>query len=133
MTILRHEAVRFSRYGLIGLINNAALYLLFVALVYLSISPVLTAGLCYVFGVAMSYALNRRWAFASNRSHAHDLPRFLAAYGVGLASTLITIAILIKWLPPEIAQLLNIGITAVIIYSMLHILQFGTRGSDNAH
>lgn len=133
MTKMQGEAKRFSKYSIIGLVNNAGLYVLFVGLVYLGVSPVVTAGLCYVIGVATSYMLNRRWAFESANSHTHDLPRFLAAYGVGFVSTLATIALLVVWIRPEIAQILNIGITAVVIYTMLRLLRFGTAGNDHAH
>lgn len=133
MRNLSGETRRFSKYGIIGLVNNAALYLLFVLLVTLGIRPVLTAGLCYILGVAISYVLNRRWTFESTNSHARDLPRFVVAYGVGLASTLVTIYVLLFWLPPEIAQILNIGITALVIYGMLRLLRFGTGWSDHAH
>ncbi|MEP1202184.1 MULTISPECIES: GtrA family protein [Rhodobacterales] len=133
MKRLRTEASRFTKYGVIGLVNNAVLYAVFVLLVYLGISPVIVAGICYVLGVSASYVLNRRWAFESTNSHARDLPRFLTAYGTGLLSTLATIYVLILWLPPEIAQLLNIAITAVVIYTMLRLLRFGSDASDHAH
>lgn len=133
MTMLRSEARRFSKYGIVGLGSNAVLYLLFVLLVFLGLSPVVTAGICYVLGVVASYVLNRRWSFGSPNSHARDVPRFALAYGVGLVSTLVTISLLLLWLPPEVAQILNIGITALIIYAMLRLLRFGVEGSGNAH
>ena len=130
---MRGEAKRFSKYSIIGLVNNAGLYVLFVGLIYVSVSPVMAAGICYVLGVAIAYLLNRRWAFESSTSHMQDLPRFLAAYGVGLLSTLVTIALLVRWMPAEIAQILNIGITAVVIYTMLRILRFGAGENSHVH
>lgn len=126
MTKLLIEAQRFSKYGIIGLVNNAALYVLFVGIVYLGVSPVVAAGICYVLGVIISYLLNRRWAFGNSNRHSHDIPRFLLAYGVGLASTLVTISVLLLWLPTELAQILNIGITACVIYGVLRLVRFGT-------
>ncbi|WP_425404939.1 GtrA family protein [Hwanghaeella sp.] len=132
MTNLLVEAQRFSKYGIIGLINNAALYALFVVVVYLGISPVAAAGTCYVLGVIISYLLNRRWAFGSSNSHSHDFPRFILAYGVGLVSTLATISVLLIWLPPQVAQILNVGITACVIYGMLRLVSFGIE-KDHAN
>ena len=133
MTKLQGEAKRFSKYGLIGLVNNLVLYILFVLLVQVGVQPVLVSGICYILGVAFSYTLNRRWTFTSQSSHTHDLPRFLTAYAVGLVSTVVTMTVLLFWLPPEIAQLLNIIITAIVIYTMLRLLNFGEgyRGSAN--
>lgn len=127
------EARRFSRYGIVGLATNLSLYLVFLLLLGLGVSPVMSAGLCYALGVAMSYLLNRRWTFGSNDSHGRDLPKFLLAYGVGFASTLLTISLLLFWLPAELAQILNIGITAVVIYTCLRLLRFGERKSGHAH
>ena len=130
---MRGEAKRFSKYSIIGLVNNAGLYVLFVGLIYVSVSPVMAAGICYVLGVAIAYLLNRRWAFESSNSHMRDLPRVLAAYGVGLLSTLVTIALLVRWMPAEIAQILNVLITAVVIYTMLRILRFGAGENGHVH
>lgn len=133
MTRIQREAKQFSKYGIIGLANNLILYLLFVLLIHMGVQPVLTAGICYVLGVAISYGLNRRWTFTSRSSHARDLPRFLVAYAAGLVSTVTAITILLLWLPPEIAQLFNIVITAVVIYMMLRLLKFGEGQSGPAN
>lgn len=126
------ELGRLLRYGIVGLTTNGALYLAFIALLRLGVGPTVAAGLCYVLGVALSYALNRRWTFASEASHGRDLPRFLLAYGIGLASTMATITLLLRWLRPELAQVLNIGITALVIYASLRLVRFGQREGANA-
>lgn len=123
----KDEINRISRYGIVGIATNLSLYLLFLALLHLGLTPILAAGTCYCFGVALSYQLNRLWTFSSADSHRRDLPKFLLAYGMGLASSLLTITWLIDWLPPELAQILNIGITAIVIYSSLRALSFGQR------
>jgi putative flippase GtrA len=127
------EARRFSRYGIVGLATNLSLYLVFVLLLRLGVSPLMSVGLCYGLGVVMSYLLNRRWTFASNDRHGRDLPKFLLAYGVGLVSTLLTISLLLRWLPAELAQIVNIGITAVVIYICLRLLRFGMGTSGHAY
>lgn len=125
MTRLVSESQTFLKYGVVGLLNNAGLYLLFVLLVTLGVSPIATAGLCYVLGVCLSYALNRRWTFKSKGGHGQDALKFLTAYGIGFLSTLVTIWVLLQWFPPEVAQVVNIGVTAVVIYCALRILRFG--------
>ena len=124
---------RFVRYGLVGVLINLLGYGLFLGLHYAGMPPVMAASLCYVAGVAMSYMLNRSWTFASSDSHLRDLPKFLLAYGIGLASTLLTIALLTLWLPPELAQILNIALTALVIYASLRLLRFGRQGGEHAH
>jgi putative flippase GtrA len=84
----------FSRYTAIGAAATAVHYGVLVTLVErcgLAPAPAAAAGaLC---GAATAYAGNRRFTFASSRTHAQALPRFLA---VALASAL-TSALLV-WL-----------------------------------
>jgi putative flippase GtrA len=128
-----NEIQRLYRYGVIGIASNGSLYLLFVLLLHFDLAPPVAAGVCYGLGVMMSYVLNRRWTFSSADSHCRDLPKFLIAYGVGLVSTLLTITLLILWLPPELAQIVNIGLTALIIYGCLRLSRFGQKGDGHAN
>jgi|SRR5579863_4611306 len=133
MTFVRTEFRRLSRYSIVGLTTNLSLYLVFVLLLHSGATPTLAAGLCYVFGVGLSYLLNRRWTFASRGSHRQDLLKFLLAYGIGLFSTLVTITLLTHWLHAEMAQILNIGITALVIYGSLRLFRFGRQEGADAH
>lgn len=130
MNRLRKEAGRLSRYGIVGLASNLLLYILFILLLWTGIPPVAAAGICYVAGVCLSYTLNRTWTFGSSDSHGRDVPKFLLAYAIGLCSTLLTIGILIRWMPPELAQILNVGLTAIVIYVSLVLLRFGGQVAD---
>lgn len=116
------------RYAITGIVTNGMLYLLFVALIRLGLPPVSTAALCYALGLTLSYALNRRWSFKSQASHRRDLPRFLFSYGVGFLATMVFITVLMRWMSAEIAQFLNIGLTAVTIYLCLRLTRFGHIG-----
>lgn len=127
------EVRRFSRYGIVGLGTNLSLYLVFLLLLRLTVQPVAAAGICYVLGVAMSYLLNRRWTFASTDSPWRDIAKFLCAYGLGLVSTILTLNLLLRMLSPASAQLLNIAITAIVIYGCLRMLRFGSGGARHAH
>jgi putative flippase GtrA len=113
------------RYGTVGLLSNASLYVVFVGLIWAGLSAPLTAAVCYGLGLSISYVMNRAWSFESNASHARDLPRFLICYGVGFVATMIFIVILTRWMRPEIAQILNIGLTAIVIYGLLRVTGFG--------
>ena len=123
----------FLRYGIVGLGTNGTLYLLFVALIWVGLAPALTAGLTYVLGVTLSYVLNRYWSFESTASHGRDLPRFLVSYGIGFVATMGFIVVLTRWLRPEIAQVLNIGLTALVIYTSLRLTGFGQSETRHGH
>lgn len=133
MNVPSNEFQRLYRYGVVGITTNVTLYLLFILFLRLGFTPTVAAGLCYGLGVVMSYLLNRRWTFSSTDSHRRDLPKFFLAYGVGLISTLFTITLLIRWFPPELAQIFNIALTALVIYASLRIFRFGRQRGEHAH
>jgi len=119
------EGLRFLRYGAVGATSTALLYVVFLALVEASVDPVVAAAVCYPPGVAFSYLGNRRFTFASQQTHRSDLPRFLTAYGAGFASTLGVLATALIWMPPALAQLVNIVVAPIVIYSTMRIVGFG--------
>jgi putative flippase GtrA len=119
------EGLRFMRYGVVGATSTALLYVVFLALVEASIDPVVAAGACYPPGVALSYLGNRRFTFASQQTHRSDLPRFLIAYGAGFISTLGVLATALIWMAPALAQLVNIAVTPIVIYSTMRLVGFG--------
>ncbi len=129
---MRSEINRLARYGLVGLFTNGSIYLLFLAMIWTGIYPVLASGLCYGLGVALSYLLNRRWTFNSQGKHRQDLPRFVLAYGVGLLVTLVSMWGLIRVMAPELAQLVTVGVTAISIYTCLCALRFGQLTPSSA-
>jgi putative flippase GtrA len=115
----------FYRYGLVGVVSNLAVYCVFVVLIWGAVPPVWAAAICYALGLSISYLANRRWSFESTASHRSDLVRFLLAYGAGLVATLVFISVLTLYFRPEIAQVINIGLTALVIYAGLRVTQFG--------
>lgn len=122
---LQKEAGFLARYGIIGIATNVFLYGVFLALFHIGIGAIYAAGICYGLGVTLSYALNRKWTFSSNRKHRQDIPRFLIAYGAGLVFSMGFIALMIRFIPAEVAQILNVLTTAAFIYLCLRILKFG--------
>ena len=64
-------------------------------------------------GVALSYVLNRC-----------DLPKFLATYAAVLVSTVVAVTVMLRRLSPELAQLVDIVVTPIVIYTSLPLLRF---------
>lgn len=119
------EARRFLRYGTVGAVVTAGLYVVYLGLLRAGISPPAAAGICYLPGLLFSYVLNRKWTFDGGDRHKSDLPKFFLAYGLGFLSTVGVVAILVRFVSPELAQLLNIAFTPLVIYSALRFLRFG--------
>ena len=98
---------------------------MYLILVWLEILPQLALALVYSLGVSISFVWNRRWTFESTAGHRSDLVKFLLAYGIGLLGSVCALSVLLIWFSPEVAQLFNIGATALMIYSLLRVFRFG--------
>ena len=113
------------RYSLVGIVTNAAAYCVFLALLWWTLPAVWSAAIGYFAGMAFSYLANRLWSFESVAGHRSDIFRFLLAYGLCLTASVVFILVLTAFLRPEIAQVINIGLTAIIVYLCLRIFRFG--------
>ena len=120
---------QFGRYALIGILSNAFCYLVFLSLLWARISPVLANAGCYVLGLTLSYVANRSWTFQSTNRHRSDMLRFGGAYGVGFLMSVLSMAMLVRFMAAPLAQVCTIGITAVVIFCALQLLRFGHSGN----
>ncbi len=76
---------RGFRYGITGLLSTALYFGAVVLLVEAAgAGPVLAAGLATVFVIVTSYAVNRRWVFDTDRSHASAFSRFVLASALSI-------------------------------------------------
>ena len=130
MSNLYHEYYKLYKYGITGVVTNVILYLIFILNLHFNIPAVSATTISYLLGALISYSINRRWAFLSKESHRKDFSKFITAQGIGLICTIIIITLLIRWIPAEIAQIINIGITAPIIYVSLRLLKFGENSRE---
>ena len=122
---LQAKLAQFGRYGAVGLISNAICYGVFLLLIWGGLSPVLSSGAVFCLGVVLSYVGNRAFTFKTSTTHRKDMPRFLAAYGIGLFFSMGCIYVLTFWIHPAIGQLITTVLAAVVIYTSLLVLKFG--------
>jgi len=105
-----------SAFVAVGVVAAAAHYGVLIGLVeWSSFDPVPATLFGYVAGGIVSYALNRRVTYASDRPHAEAGWRFAAVAGVGFVLTWIFMHVLTRWLdaPYLPAQIVTTGIVLV--------------------
>ncbi len=85
---LQRLARQFVRYSGVGALATACHYLVLVGAVELGrVSPVVAAMVGFLVGGFVSYTLNRRWTFESDRAHEAAVPRFALVAFVGFLLT----------------------------------------------
>jgi putative flippase GtrA len=90
------------KYGIIGLINTAFGYGVIFILIYLGVVVEISNFLGYVAGFFLSYFLNKRYNFRSNRSHGEDLPKFIVGMSIAYILNLITMIMLYRFLNVDV-------------------------------
>jgi putative flippase GtrA len=117
-----------GRFGGVGVLAAIAHYGVLVVLVEMGgfgATPAALAG--YVAGGIVSYGLNYRWTFRSERAHAVAVPRFVAIAAIGFVLTGLLMALLHdRWAVPYLlAQLATTGAVMVWSYVANKIVTFG--------
>ena len=117
---MRRIARQFSAFAIVGLFAALAHYGTLIGLVEAGLmGPVPATLLGFLAGAAVSYLLNRRFAFDSDRPHREAMWRFGVVAGVGFGLTGLIMAVLTGMLhaPYLPAQFLTTGI--VLFWSFL--------------
>ena len=124
------RARQLVSYGWIGLVTAVAHYATLVGLVELvAIAPVRATLAGFVVGAGVSYALNRRHTFTTDRSHAEAGWRFLVIAGLGFAATwaLMTLFVNRLELPYLPMQLVTTALVMAISFTGHKFWSFGER------
>lgn len=101
------------RYGIVGLTNNALLYLSYLLLVYCGSGEKLAMSLIYIIGVLTSYTFNYRWTF-SQRKNRGALIRYIQMHLAGYLINFMLLHIFVDKLlfPHQLVQFLAIIVVA---------------------
>jgi putative flippase GtrA len=103
---------QFIKFAIVGVLNSAIQYLVFLFLYSLTGTPYLLASIIgYLAGMINSYILNRRWTFGSrNQKLFTELGRFVAVNLVSLGVNLGLLYLLVSTgvMIPQWAQIVAI-------------------------
>lgn len=92
-------SVEFLRFAAVGTVGAVAHYsLLILAVEGMGIGAVAASSAGAVLGALVNYALNRRFTFNSDKSHAEALAKFLTIAGVGFVLNGLLMALFVEWL-----------------------------------
>lgn len=95
----RMLSTQLLRYAMVGLLNTGAGYACILVLRYVFAWHDLAANAGgYVVGACVSYFLNHRLTFRSERAHAHAIPWFVFAITVCYGLNAIVLLVALRWL-----------------------------------
>ena len=113
----RSTSGAFVRYVVLGLGQNAVLYLLTLGLLALGLPGWGALAIVYPLGVVASFVLNRAWSFAGRERVRGQFARHVLIYAAAYP-----LALLLSWLfemvmEPWLATGLTIGIVAAVNFT----------------
>jgi putative flippase GtrA len=106
----------FLRFGLVGVVNTALDFCLFVLLYrWAGLEPLLANGLAFAVAVSNSYLMNHHWTFARSGGERSFLAyaRFVVLNAGGLLLGTLAILVLGEYMLPELAKLVATLLTLV--------------------
>lgn len=71
------------RYGLVGVVSNTAIYVVYLLITYLGVDPKTSMTLVYVIGASIGFIGNRKWTFAHHGDSTHAALRYVLAHLFG--------------------------------------------------
>ncbi len=86
---------QFLRYIAAGVLTNVLGYSLYLLITWAGLGHKTTMTMLFFVGIAVSFWLNRNWAFRRVDSSSGALPRFLVAYLVGFAYNFLLLWIMV--------------------------------------
>ncbi|MES9903054.1 MAG: GtrA family protein [Sedimenticola sp.] len=120
----------FIRFGIVGVVNTAIDFGLFILLFWgLGLEPLVANALAYLLAVTNSFFLNHSWTFRIDNSAISLISygRFVVFNSFGLFLATLAILFLSDFIRAELAKLLAVGLTLVWNFSTSKLFVFNQR------
>jgi putative flippase GtrA len=104
-----HDIGELFRFAGVGLVTTLLDITVFAALTTVEVNPAPANITSYSCGIALSYALNRRWTFGKDASLAQAL-KFVLATASGLVLSTLLLILLTMIMPPVAAKMATLPI-----------------------
>jgi putative flippase GtrA len=117
----RHTLVQFSRYAIVGVVSNAMLFVLYLALTGLGLGHKLSMTACFIIGVIQTFVFNKNWTFSYGFDFGGSFLRYWLGYLSAYIINLIMLFVFVDYMqfPHQAVQ----GITIILLAIYLFLLQ----------
>ena len=120
----------FYKYLGIGVVNTIVGYSIIFSLLYIGLNAFMSNFAGYLIGITVSYYLNRKFNFKSNKPHKEAFPKFFLSLFIAYLANLLMLAISLKLLMIDkyISQIIAGAIYVII--GFLGSKYFAFQGKD---
>lgn len=117
------------RYGIVGVVQNAVGYGIYLFFTWLGADPKLVVGVSYPIAILVSFLGNKKYTFGHKGGIAGTGGRFLLAQACSCGINLGMLAIGVDWLgyPHQLVQLAAIFVCAGFLFLALKFYVFAVR------
>lgn len=133
MTIIsRYKSIsQIVRYGVVGLVSNALLYLLYLALTGVGLGHKSAMTLLFALGIIQTYLFNKRWTFGHRGFHQASFLRYVIVYSFAYFINLTALLVLVDNLgySHEVVQAAMIVSISLIIFLLQKFWVFRSQHS----
>lgn len=118
--------VQLIRYGIVGVLNNLAGYLIYIGVTWFGVEPKAAVSLLYPVAVLVAYFGHARYTFADSKNSSGRVFRYVLAHVVGFIMNLSLLYILhdLMEIPHQLVQLLAIFLVAGVLFLLFKYYVF---------
>lgn len=123
---------QLTRYGVVGLANNAFGFILYLVLTHYGVEPKLAMSVVYTIGTMVSFTGNRKWTFSHGESAIGSMLRYTVALLLGYLINLSMLAFFtdIMGFSHQWVQAAAIFVVAAFLFVAFKFFVFPRRMSD---
>jgi putative flippase GtrA len=110
---------QFTRYAVVGLVSNATLYLLYLAVTALGVAPKVAMTVLYGLIVLQTFIFNKRWSFRDRGPEGAALVRYCIAYASGYVLNFLILTVFVDRLGFAHQYVQGVAILLIAVYLFL--------------
>lgn len=125
----RDTRQQLVRYGIVGLVSNAVLYVAYLLLSAAGVGHKTAMTSVYCAGVLGTFLFNRRWTFAHTGAIPGAMLRYVATYAIGYLFNVVSLVVMVDYagLPHQWVMLVLVFACAGIIFLLQRYWCFPLR------
>jgi putative flippase GtrA len=114
------------RFGFVGIVVNAAGYLVYLGITYVGLPPELAVTVLYPIGAGLGFFAHRQATFGHEGPMAHTIAKYAGAQFTGYLLNLLILAVGVNCLrySHEVVQAIAVVVVAAYLFAVMKMLVF---------